>query len=111
MAARISSRWSWGYSVSISSIVDPEARKSNRSDTQIRVPRTHGLPKQILGLIEMRCNRGFILNAARPLVPRALDPGQHPEHLLQRVVPVARTVLEHLGATGAAGGPFGFRLA
>ena len=41
-------------------MVIPEARKSNSKETQIRVPRTHGLPKQTLGSTEIRLKSGFM---------------------------------------------------
>ncbi len=39
---------------------DPEARKSSNSETQIRVPRMHGFPAQIIGSTEIRRSRSFI---------------------------------------------------
>ena len=37
----------------------PKARKSSNNETQIRVPRTHGLPKQTLGSTEILLKSGF----------------------------------------------------
>ena len=37
----------------------PKARKSSNNATQIRVPRTHGLPKQTLGSTEILLKSGF----------------------------------------------------
>jgi hypothetical protein len=59
IAASTSSCVSPGYCSKISASVMPSARKSRISETQIRVPFTHGLPPQILGSMEIRSSRGF----------------------------------------------------
>jgi len=41
-------------------MVDPAARKSSSRDTQMRVPRMQGFPKQTAGSTEIRDKRGFI---------------------------------------------------
>jgi hypothetical protein len=61
IAAKTSSWVSPGYSASSSASVMPSERKSRMSETQIRVPLTHGLPPQILGSIVIRSRRGFTL--------------------------------------------------
>ena len=48
MAARTSSSVSCGYSSNTSAVLMPLARKSSNNETQIRVPRIHGLPKHQL---------------------------------------------------------------
>src|SRR5216684_4632729 len=60
MAARMSSSVSCGYSVRISWWLMPLAKKSSNSETQMREPRTQGLPKHTLGSTEIRCSSGFI---------------------------------------------------
>ena len=47
-------------SAMISSMLIPLARKSRMSETQMRVPRMQGLPKQTFGSTEIRCKSGFI---------------------------------------------------
>lgn len=54
MQASTSSRLSCGYSARICSIDSPDARKSRTSETQIRVPATHGFPWLIRGSITIR---------------------------------------------------------
>lgn len=60
IAARTSSRFNCGYASNTSSIVVPEARKSRSSDTQILVPRMHGLPKQTRGSTAILLRISFI---------------------------------------------------
>lgn len=57
----MSSFVNWGYSAMISSIVIPLARKSRIRDTQIHVPRMHGLPKQTFGSTTIRWRSEFIV--------------------------------------------------
>src|SRR4030067_441989 len=56
----MSSLASWGYSARTSSMVMPFAKKSRMSDTQMRVPRIQGLPKQTFGSTDMRLRSGVI---------------------------------------------------
>lgn len=77
IAVNTSSRTNCGYSANNSSTVDPAARKSSTNETQIRVPRIHGFPKQTDGSTAMRASNGFIhpdaSNFSRsPAVPYAI---------------------------------------
>src|SRR5439155_18076790 len=66
MAARMSSAVSCGYASRSSGALTPSARLSRMSDTQMRVPRMHGLPKHTLGSIEMRLKRSCPLTSKSP---------------------------------------------
>src|ERR1035437_9667889 len=68
MAEKMSSRLSCGYSARSSSIVRPSANISRTNDTHIRVPLMHGLPKQMLGLTDIRSNSSFIVHLVNSYV-------------------------------------------
>jgi hypothetical protein len=70
---------SCGYASRICSGASALARKSRISDTQMRAPLMHGLPKQTFGSIEMVQERGHGVHMAdsaaltrAPAPPRAL---------------------------------------
>jgi hypothetical protein len=61
MQARTSASSRPGYSLRISWVVIPLARRSRIRDTQIRCPLIHGFPKQIFGSIEIRKCKFFLV--------------------------------------------------
>src|SRR5262249_17344704 len=63
MAARMSSAVSCEYAPRSSCTLTPSARLSRMSETQMRVPRMHGLAKQTLGSIEIRLKRSWPLTS------------------------------------------------
>src|SRR5262245_19224159 len=63
MQARTSASSQPGYSSRMAWTVQPLARKSRMRETQMRCPRIHGLPKQMLGLMEIRDSNSVLVMA------------------------------------------------
>ena len=64
-------------------MVAPDARKSRSKETQIRVPRTHGLPKQIWGSTAILL--GISLITRWPLAPQDISvKGHRPAYISRR---------------------------
>lgn len=79
-------------------MVLPVARKSSSNDTQIRVPRTHGLPKQTCGSIEILVSNWFIgewrpspkYNSCPKAADGPLPPDSQPRNRQPRVIEIDR---------------------